>query len=220
MPIAEELGVTTIRASRVSLTLPAILLATLAACAPAGAPHGDPSSDEGRAGRVLGADRPGQPRSAARRRRPLAGTRSRTRCTRWSSGTSAATARPSTSRDPKGRRWSVKIGPEAQSEVAASRIVWAVGYPQLPSYYLPRWRWRWPDREQQGSEGPARFRPRVDRFDTDGTWSWHQNPFVGSQPVPRAARAHDGAEQHRFEGRQQRDRGATVRPAGATVATS
>jgi len=85
-------------------------------------------------------------------------------------------------RDPAGRKWSVKIGPEAQSEVAASRIVWAMGYPQVPSYYLPRWRWRWPDRDQHGSEGPARFRPKVDAFDTKGTWSWHQNPFVGTQP--------------------------------------
>jgi hypothetical protein len=85
-------------------------------------------------------------------------------------------------KDPAGRRWSVKIGPEAQSEVTASRIVWALGYPQLPSYYLPRWRWQWPERKQQGSEGPARFRPKVAAFDQDGTWAWHQNPFVGSRP--------------------------------------
>ncbi len=85
-------------------------------------------------------------------------------------------------KDPAGRRWSVKIGPEAQSEVTASRIVWAMGYPQLPSYYLPRWRWHWPERKQQGSEGPARFRPKVDAFHQDGIWSWHQNPFVGTRP--------------------------------------
>ena len=84
-------------------------------------------------------------------------------------------------RDPAGRRWSVKIGPEAQSEVTASRVVWAVGYRQVPAYYLPRWRWRWTERSQQGSEGPARFRPKVDAFDVDGTWSWHQNPFVGTR---------------------------------------
>jgi hypothetical protein len=84
-------------------------------------------------------------------------------------------------RDPGGREWSVKIGPEAQSEVTASRITWAIGYRQVPAYYLPRWTWRWPDREREGSEGPARFRPKVDAFDTDGTWSWHQNPFVGTR---------------------------------------
>jgi hypothetical protein len=85
-------------------------------------------------------------------------------------------------KDRSGREWSVKIGPEAQSEVTASRIVWAAGYPQLPSYYLPRWRYTWPDRKQEGSEGPARFRPKVDAFDSQGVWSWHQNPYVGTRP--------------------------------------
>ena len=85
-------------------------------------------------------------------------------------------------RDPSGRTWSVKIGPEAQSEVTASRIVWAMGYPQLPSYYLPRWRYTWPDRKQDGSEGPARFRPKTEAFETEGIWSWHRNPFVGTRP--------------------------------------
>lgn len=84
-------------------------------------------------------------------------------------------------KDPSGREWSVKIGPEAQSEVTASRIVWAAGYPQLPSYYLPRWQYRWPDRKQDGSEGPARFRPK-EAFDSQGVWSWHQNPYVGTRP--------------------------------------
>jgi hypothetical protein len=85
-------------------------------------------------------------------------------------------------RDPSGREWSVKIGPEAQSEVTASRLVWAVGFAQLPSYYVPRWRWRWPARTQEGTEGPGRFRPKVDAFDAEGEWSWHQNPFVGTRP--------------------------------------
>ena len=42
-------------------------------------------------------------------------------------------------RDQRGAEWSVKIGPEAQTEVVASRIVWAVGYHQLPSYFVERW---------------------------------------------------------------------------------
>jgi hypothetical protein len=84
-------------------------------------------------------------------------------------------------RDPSGREWSVKIGPEAQSEVTASRLAWAIGFRQLPSYYLSRWRWRWPDRNLEGSEGAGRFRPKVDAFDPEGEWSWHQNPFVGTR---------------------------------------
>lgn len=81
-------------------------------------------------------------------------------------------------RDPAGREWSVKIGDEAQSEVSASRIVWAVGYRQLPSYHLPRWKWR--ERDRTGTYGSARFRPKVAAYDVDGSWSWHRNPYVGT----------------------------------------
>ena len=41
-------------------------------------------------------------------------------------------------KDEQGREWSVKLGPEARTEVVASRIVWAMGYHQPPVYYLPR----------------------------------------------------------------------------------
>src|SRR5918993_1332188 len=40
-------------------------------------------------------------------------------------------------RDAAGRLWSVKLGIEAQSEVTTSRILWALGYHQPPTYYLP-----------------------------------------------------------------------------------
>jgi len=82
--------------------------------------------------------------------------------------------------DPSGLEWSVKIGDEAQSEVAASRLVWVMGYRQPPVYYLPEWRVRHEGRVL--SEGPARFRPKLPELDNTGTWSWHQNPFVGTQP--------------------------------------
>jgi len=35
--------------------------------------------------------------------------------------------------------WSAKIGPEAQTEVLMSRILWGLGYHQQPIYYLPSW---------------------------------------------------------------------------------
>ena len=41
-------------------------------------------------------------------------------------------------RDPQGRLWSVKLGEEAQSEVTASRVLWAVGFHQPPTYYVDR----------------------------------------------------------------------------------
>ena len=41
-------------------------------------------------------------------------------------------------RDGSGREWMVKAGGEAQSEVAAGRIVWAVGYHTDISYFVRR----------------------------------------------------------------------------------
>src|SRR5215471_6474811 len=40
-------------------------------------------------------------------------------------------------RDAKGHVWGVKWGEEVNSEVFASRLVWAVGYYVEPSYYIP-----------------------------------------------------------------------------------
>jgi hypothetical protein len=42
-------------------------------------------------------------------------------------------------RDQNGVEWSVKLGTEAQTEVVASRILWAIGYHQVPTYYVTAW---------------------------------------------------------------------------------
>jgi hypothetical protein len=84
-------------------------------------------------------------------------------------------------KDERGLHWNVKIGPEAQTEVVTSRIVWALGYHQLPSYFVERW-----IAVEGGEErlrGGARFRPREMGLDDRGTWSWVDNPFVGSRPL-------------------------------------
>jgi hypothetical protein len=84
-------------------------------------------------------------------------------------------------KDDRGREWRVKVGAEAKPEVVASRLVWAMGYQQVPSYYVPRW-----TLDVGGAEGGAqpagRFRPKTDQFKKSGDWSWHQNPFVGIRP--------------------------------------
>jgi hypothetical protein len=81
--------------------------------------------------------------------------------------------------DPSGREWSAKLGPEAQSEVVSSRIVWALGYHQPPSYFVASFRVK--EGAGEGQEGPARFRPKTKWIDSRETWSWHRNPFVGTQ---------------------------------------
>ena len=82
-------------------------------------------------------------------------------------------------RDREGLSWSVKLGPEAQPEVVTSRILWAIGYHQPPTYYLDEWMMEGgPQREQP----PGRFRPDLPSQQVVGDWSWYENPFVGSQP--------------------------------------
>jgi hypothetical protein len=83
-------------------------------------------------------------------------------------------------RDDRGREWNVKIGPEAQSEVAASRIVWGLGYHQVPSYFVERWTAVEDGRAQV--RGGARFRPRGAGLDGKGEWQWRDNPFIGTRP--------------------------------------
>jgi hypothetical protein len=83
-------------------------------------------------------------------------------------------------RDEHGRQWHVKIGPEAQTEVTTSRIVWAIGYHQLPSHFVERW--IAVDHAKGQLIGGGRFRPHDMGLKSLGTWSWQRNPFVGSKP--------------------------------------
>ena len=83
-------------------------------------------------------------------------------------------------RDAQGREWHVKIGPEAQTEVVASRIVWALGYHEVPSYFVERW--IAVDHGKGQLIGGARFRPHEMGLKSRGMWAWQQNPFVGTRP--------------------------------------
>ena len=85
-------------------------------------------------------------------------------------------------KDAAGREWNVKLGPEAQPEVVASRIVWALGYHQLPSFFVERWIAVDPKRKLGALRGGARFRPRELGLESEGIWSWEQNPFAGTRP--------------------------------------
>jgi len=78
---------------------------------------------------------------------------------------------------PDGREWKIKLGQEAQSEIVASRLLWAIGFHQPAMYALESWR-------LEGAAGPrhevARFRLK-EGYRAKGTWSWQQNPFVGTR---------------------------------------
>ncbi len=75
--------------------------------------------------------------------------------------------------------WSVKLGPEAQSEVVSSRILWAIGFHQPPTYYLEQWTLTG---AESGPQPAGRFRPSLEGREVTGDWSWYENPFVGSRP--------------------------------------
>jgi len=84
-------------------------------------------------------------------------------------------------KDGRGREWSVKLGPEARTEVVVSRIIWAAGYHQPYIFYLPRWTLV---RDGKRTEQPAaRFRLEPPTHNKKGEWSWRSNPFLGTREL-------------------------------------
>jgi hypothetical protein len=88
-------------------------------------------------------------------------------------------------RDATGRQWDVKQAAaddwdEGPVEVVLSRVLSAVGYHQPPIYYLPSFTLvdDWGNHVEPGGRFRLNHRDLKDR----GTWSWQQNPFVGTAP--------------------------------------
>ena len=82
--------------------------------------------------------------------------------------------------DDRGIEWSVKTGDEAQTEVVASRVLWAIGFHQPPVYFVPKWSLTG---ARTGAQQPGRFRPDLPGREVIGDWAWHENPFVGSREL-------------------------------------
>jgi hypothetical protein len=82
-------------------------------------------------------------------------------------------------RDGDGRDWSVKLGEEAQSEVAVSRLLWAIGFHQPAVYFVPAWTLTGTD---AGPKPAARFRLSEAGWTADEEWDWYENPFIDAQP--------------------------------------
>jgi hypothetical protein len=60
-----------------------------------------------------------------------------------------------------------------------SRILWALGYHQPPTYYIAKWTMTG---GPAGVEQPARFRPRLPGWKLEGDWDWYENDFIETQP--------------------------------------
>jgi hypothetical protein len=80
--------------------------------------------------------------------------------------------------DNSGREWTVKFGPEARPETAATRIVWAVGYHVDQNYFVPR---ASIVGEKRIDARDVRFERRDDGYKEVGNWSWDANPFLGTR---------------------------------------
>jgi len=94
--------------------------------------------------------------------------------------------------DARGRRWDMKFDEEVHAEVAANRIVWALGYIVEDQYYVPSGvvsgaRGLTRAAKFVGADGAfkkARLRwrnPAAER--TDEEWTLEKNPFTGSKEL-------------------------------------
>jgi hypothetical protein len=90
--------------------------------------------------------------------------------------------------DEHGTKWKVKLGEEAKSETAATRLLWAVGYVVDEDYYRSEIHVRGLTRLARGQEfvspGGVIIGARLERDDgREGStmWSWYENPFVGTR---------------------------------------
>jgi len=82
-------------------------------------------------------------------------------------------------RDASGREWVAKVGKEAQSETAASRLLWGVGYNSDVNYLVP-------SVQVEGLKKPltnVRFSARPKDVKRVDGFKWANNPFVGSREL-------------------------------------
>ena len=81
-------------------------------------------------------------------------------------------------KDAAGRTWVAKTGNEAQSETAAVRLLWALGYSTEINYLVPQL-----TIPGQGSFTNVRFEARPDDVKRLDQWQWNDNPFKGKHEL-------------------------------------
>lgn len=79
-------------------------------------------------------------------------------------------------RDASGRIWVAKIADESQAEVAAVRLLWAIGYQTEVDYLIPRL--HIPGKKTYAN---VRLEARPSNVKREGRWSWDDNPFTLSR---------------------------------------
>lgn len=79
-------------------------------------------------------------------------------------------------RDSVGREWVAKLGRESQSETAAVRLLWAVGYVTEINYLAPS-----VNIIGKGTFENVRFEARPKGIKRLDEWGWEKNPFLGKR---------------------------------------
>jgi hypothetical protein len=78
-------------------------------------------------------------------------------------------------RDAKGNEWIAKIGKEAQTDTAANRLLWALGYETEIAYLVPK-----ATIEGKGEYENVRLEARPADVKRAGNWMWENNPFMNA----------------------------------------
>jgi hypothetical protein len=76
-------------------------------------------------------------------------------------------------KDAKGNEWIAKVGKEAQTDTAANRLLWALGYETEIAYLIPHAKI-----EGKGEFDNVRLEARPASVKRAGNWMWENNPFM------------------------------------------
>ena len=93
--------------------------------------------------------------------------------------------------DDQGVQWKAKLGEEARSETAATRLVWAAGYFTDEDYYLPKLRVAKLPKLDRGNQFVSksgvvrgvRLERKLTGQKKTENWSWFKNPYVGTKEL-------------------------------------
>lgn len=79
-------------------------------------------------------------------------------------------------RDADGNEWIAKLGKEAQTDTAANRLVWALGYETEIAYLIPHLKI-----DGKGEFDNVRLEARPANVKRAGNWKWEKNPFLNTR---------------------------------------
>ena len=78
-------------------------------------------------------------------------------------------------KDGAGNEWVAKVSKESQTDTAANRIIWAIGYEPEIAYLIPKLKF-----EGKGEFENVRMEARPKNIKRNGNWMWENNPFMNT----------------------------------------